>query len=324
MLTCISCTRDRYIQITGYAQGGVYSVKLNMEGVWSKPEELQSGIDSILNIIDTTLSGYNKNSQLSKFNRGDTIVPNIIFRDLYNKSRQLWKRTDGAVDAAAAELYDIWGFGFSSDSLPSPQKVDSVLARSGMKYMPEGLGQAVGKGFSLNFNCMAQGYTVDLVAKYLRNRGVHDMLVDIGEIYCNGVNPEGKPWSIGVDNPKDGNDTPGADMNGVWKSDGAPHGIVTSGNYRKYYVHDGRKYSHTIDPRTGYPVEHNLLSATILAPDAMTADAYATYCMVIGLEEARSFISRSDGIDGYLIYEEGGEFKTWASTGFQLRSGDDK
>ena len=142
----------------------------------------------------------------------------------------------------------------------------------------------------LNFNAIAQGYTCDLVADYLRSIGVRDMLVDIGEIYCAGVNPSGRDWSIGVDRPVDGNDTPGADLDGIWQSAGRSCGIVTSGNYRKFYVRDGRKYSHTIDPRTGYPVEDTLLSATIVAPTAAAADAYATYCMVLGFGEARAFI----------------------------------
>ena len=174
----------------------------------------------------------------------------------------------------------------------------------------------------LNFNAIAQGYSCDKVASYLHGMGVKDMLVDIGEIYCEGVNPAGKPWKIGIDRPVDGNNSPGADLDGVWESGGKSCGIVTSGNYRKFYVRDGRKYSHTIDPRTGWPVEHNLLSATIVAPNATDADAYATYCMVIGMEAAREFILSNAGrIEGYLIYsDETGEMQEWASPGFSIVS----
>ena len=172
----------------------------------------------------------------------------------------------------------------------------------------------------LNFNAVAQGYTCDLVAEYLRSIGVKDMLVDIGEIYCQGLNPSGQGWTIGVDRPVDGNETPGADLDGIWTSEGRSCGIVTSGNYRKYYIRDGRKYAHTIDPRTGYPVTHQLLSATVTAESGAAADAYATYCMVLGLDGAKEFIESRPDLEGYLIYDSDGEMKEWASAGFILAS----
>jgi thiamine biosynthesis lipoprotein len=156
------------------------------------------------------------------------------------------------------------------------------------------------------------------VARYLYSIGVKDMMVDIGEIFCDGVNPNGMPWGIGIDKPVDGNNDLGAQLQAIFKVPAGPHGVVTSGNYRKFYVKDGRKYAHTIDPRSGYPVSHNLLSATIVAPDALIADAYATYCMVVGLEEAVSFIESTPDIEGCLVYDEDGEFRTWTSSGMTL------
>jgi thiamine biosynthesis lipoprotein len=144
------------------------------------------------------------------------------------------------------------------------------------------------------------------------------MLVDIGEFFCDGLNPSGKPWTIGIDRPVDGNNQPGADLQGIFRAPAGPHGIVTSGNYRKFYVRDGRKYAHTIDPRTGYPVDHNLLSATVVAGDAVTADAYATWCMVVGLEEAKAFLDGTYGFEGCLIYDQDGQMKCWCSAGFTL------
>ena len=159
----------------------------------------------------------------------------------------------------------------------------------------------------------------EIVAEHLGYKDADDMLVNIGEIYCEGVNPSGKPWTIGVDMPEDGNmELGGAGLVGIWQGDGSGCGVVTSGNYRKFYVKDGRKYSHTVDPRTGYPVSHSLLSATIVAPDATLADAYATYCMVIGLEESRKFIESSEDIEGYLVYADGDSMAEWASSGFNL------
>jgi thiamine biosynthesis lipoprotein len=269
--------------------------------------------------VDTTLSGYNRKSQLSRFNAGEQVVPNDLFRDIFALSRNLYYETGGAFDVAAGPLFDAWGFGFTQDSLPDGHTVDSLLACCGMDAVGEDMSSLVpGQRPVLNFNAVAQGYTCDMVRDYLHSIGVRNMLVDIGEIYCEGVNPKGEPWRIGVDRPVDGNNQPGADLDGIWQGDGSGCGVVTSGNYRKFYIKDGKKYSHTIDPRTGYPVRHSLLSATVIAPDAALADAYATYCMVVGLEEARSFIELRDDLEGYLIYDDGGRMAEWASAGFNL------
>ena len=321
VLLCACSGRGRYVAVTGYAQGGTYSVKFNTSGVRVSKEAVASAIDSILTLVDTTLSGYNKASQLSRFNAGETIVPNELFSDIYSFSRDIWSETGGAVDVAAGPLFDIWGFGFSTDSLPSDDRVRATLAASGMARLRDCIvpGEPLAMSAHLNFNAIAQGYTCDLVAGYLRSVGVTDMLVDIGEIYCSGLNPSGRDWSIGVDRPVDGNETPGADLDGVWVSGGRSCGIVTSGNYRKFYVRDGHKYAHTIDPRTGYPVEHSLLSATIVAATAAEADAYATYCMVLGFDAARVFIESRPDLEGYLIYDLDGTMTEWASPGFTLR-----
>ena len=221
---------------------------------------------------------------------------------------------------ASGPLYDAWGFGFTNDSLPSAAVVDSLKAVCGMDKFDGNMSPLIpGICPKLNFNAIAQGYSCDKIAEYLHSLGVRDMLVNIGEIYSEGLNPSGKPWTIGVDRPEDGNmELGGKGLVGIWRGDGSGRGVVTSGNYRKFYVKDGRKYSHTIDPRTGYPVNHTLLSATIVAPDATLADAYATYCMVIGLDEAKIFIESSDGLEGYLVYADGDSMSEWASSGFNL------
>ena len=315
-----SCSPSgNYVQLTGYAQGGTYSVKFNKKGVTVPLDEIKSSVDSILTLIDTTLSGYNKGSQLSRFNSGAEVEPNGMFKEIYSLSRKFYKETGGALDVASGPLFDIWGFGFTSEKLPSDRTVDSVRASCGMDKLGEDMKPLVeGVVPKLNFNAIAQGFTSDKIADYLHSIGVKDMLVDIGEIYCEGVNQKGNPWSIGVDRPVDGNMTPGADLDGIWKGDGSGKGVVTSGNYRKFYEKDGMKYSHTIDPRTGCPVQHNLLSATIIAENATTADALATYCMVIGLDEAKTFIESRSDLEGYLIYDDSGSMREWASSGFNL------
>ena len=317
LLPLVSCIKDHYIEISGYAQGGTYSVKLNTAGVSLPSEALKEGIDSIILRIDNSLSGYNKSSLLSRYNAGKEMQPDDLLLEMYAYGRRFYEETGGALDVASAPLFDIWGFGFKSGELPSDEKVDSVRRSCGMARM--GVDMMASRPASLNFNAIAQGYSCDLVADFLKSAGVKDMLINIGgEMYCSGKSPSGNFWKIGIDRPEDGNVIPGAHLQEVFSVSNVPCGVVTSGNYRKFYIRDGHKYSHTVDPRTGYPVEHSLLCATIIAPDAVSADAYATYCMVVGLEEAKEFIISREDIEGCLIYDEEGQMKSWASDGFAI------
>ena len=301
LLLAVGCTHRGYETFTGYAQGGTYQVKANLEGVSIPHNTIAAAIDSLLEGIDFSISGYNRNSILSRRNAGEDISPDRYFSELMELSEKYKELSGGAFDVCSGPLFDIWGFGFTSDSLPSDDAIQKAM-------------QDCRDGKVLNFNAIAQGYSCDVIAGYLHSIGVKDMLVDIGEIYCDGLNPSGRGWTIGVDNPVDGNNSPGKDLKGIWHSDGSGCGIVTSGNYRKFYIKDGKKYAHTIDPRTGYPVQHNLLSATVVAPTAAEADALATACMVLGAEDARSLIESLDGVEAYLICSDG----TWKSDGFNL------
>ena len=344
-LFTVSCApRDKYISFSGYAQGGTYTVKLNMNGrdgmIKESPKAIKDSVDALLQAIDNSLSGYNKKSLISKFNAGETISPDEYFLDIYKKGFEVFQHTDGAVDVAAAPLFDIWGFGFKSGQMPDDAAVATALSSCGMKRLVPDVwcalaadgtlssadmlvaGENNPKEMShlpqLNYNAIAQGYSCDVVAEYLYSIGVKDMLVDIGEIFCDGHNPSGRQWGIGIDRPVDGNEVSGADVQAIFRVPSGPHGVVTSGNYRKFYVKDDKKYAHTIDPRTGYPVSHNLLSATIVAPDATMADAYATHCMVVGLEASVAFIESNPELEACLVYDEDGEFRTWTSKGMTL------
>ena len=361
-VTLISgCETQRYVHLKGYAQGGTWSVKYNTSGVKMRATEVQKGIEAILQDIDTTLSGYNKRSQLSRLNAGDTITPSGMLREIYKRSYNYWVETEGAVDIAAGPVFDIWGFGFKNDSLPDAEQIRKALAISGMGHlvstmeealMPDGRicakrliadynTKKVAGRFNpldwqdnasgspqqdsglpqLNFNAVAQGYSCDTVARFLASIGAWDMLVDIGEIWCRGFNPKGQAWKVGIDRPVDGNISPGSDLSGIWQSEttGNGQGIVTSGNYRKFYIRDGVKYSHTINPKTGYPANNTLLSASIVAPTAEAADAYATYCMVIGLEASQQFIASRPDLEGCLIFSNpDGSMSEWRSEGFNL------
>lgn len=306
VLCFTGCAKDEYIIIRGFAQGGVYEVKCNIGRASARQATtLKEGIDSILSAIDRSVSGYNQASLLSKYNNGLEITDDgseefKIFTFLSEYGDSLFLATNGALDTRSAELYDIWGFGFKNGKMPDSNAV--ALAR--------------GNRSKMNFNAIAQGYSADRIAYYLQENGIKDMMVNIGgEIYCSGLNPKGEKWTLGIDKPFDGNENPGAELSGRFKVPSQRlHGVVTSGNYRKFYIVDGVKYSHTVDPRTGYPVKHNLLSATIMAPNATLADAIATYCMVIGLEQAKDFIESRDDLEAYLISGDG----MWCSSGFIL------
>lgn len=295
----LCCCTPRYESMGGYAQGGTWSVKYSTEGVSAKAGEIRAAIEDILTAVDTSLSGYNRKSLLSRRNAGENVELNEMFRDIERRAEYYRELSGGAFDAASGPLFDIWGFGFTSDSLPDDDAIAAALERCERREV-------------LNFNAIAQGYTCDLVAACLHGFGVRNMLVDIGEIYCEGLNPEGRGWSIGIDAPIDGNDVPGTEMAGIWHSDGGAYGVVTSGNYRKFYIRDGKKYAHTIDPRTGRPVEHGLLSATVIAPNATEADALATFFMVIGPDAAKEWVGSHDGIEACLITGD----SVWYSEGF--------
>lgn len=333
----LSCTeRDHYVRITGYAQGGTYAVTLNTRGAKVPAEEMRDSVEAILTLVDTTLSGYNKGSMLSRFNAGETIRPNSLFLDMYAEAYRWWTVSGGALDFAAGPLYDAWGFGFREGEMPSGEKIAEILRSSGMKLLRPSvpvredgtlrwedlLADGVeADSIVLNYNAIAQGYTADLVAAYLYRAGVKDMLVDIGEIWCDGLNPSRLPWAVGVDRPEDGNESPGEKIQNVWRSGGLPSGVVTSGDYRKFYVRDGRKYSHTIDPRSGHPAGSGLLSATVVSSrSSAAADALATWCMVEGPEKAKEIISEDPSAEGYLVFDgPDGTMAEWASEGFTSR-----
>ena len=336
VLLSSSCSqKDEYVTFSGYAQGGVYSVTINLKGVDVPLDDITARVDDILTDIDNSLSGYNRGSLVSRFNAGEIIRPDSLFLNMYQHAVAFYDMTEGVVDAASAPLFDLWGFGFKTSEMPGDDLVRKTLGTCGMSRLKKDMkalvredGTLVARDLlndtlevlpQLNYNAIAQGFSCDLVAAYLYSIGVKDMMVNIGEIFCDGKNPDGRPWRLGIDSPIDGNNELGANLQAIFDVPSGPRGVVTSGNYRKFYIKDGKKYAHTVDPRTGYPVSHNLLSATIIADDAMTADAYATCCMVIGLEESKALLETSQNMEGCLIYDQDGKFHVWTTDGFNIK-----
>ena len=315
-LLLAGCANDTtYHRIEGFAQGGTFHIVCNpLNGI--SEEQLRQRIGSCLQEIDFTLSGYNKGSILSKLNAGEDVPLNDIFIECFNRSKRIWEESQGAFDPSSAPLFDLWGFGFSNRGTVTQEAIDSLRAFIGMDLLSleqreDGVHLVkADPRVKLNFNAVAQGFSCDCVGKILDEVGCTNYLIDIGrEILCKGVNAVGTPWRVGLDKPIDGNFDEGADLQAIINVSDC--GIVTSGNYRNYYMENGQKYSHTIDPATGWPVTHNLLSATVLAADATTADAYATWMMVIGMERAKRILESRGDLEGLLVYDRNGEMVSY-------------
>lgn len=263
------------------------------------------------------MSGYNKESTLTKINNNESVKADSLFLDILAVSAKYYQETGGCFDVTSAPLFDIWGFGFSERENVDSHKIDSLLMITGMDMIVVDNGRVIKQDprVRLNFNAIAQGYACDYVAGKLMDLGYCHFLLEMGgEIFCKGLSPRGSNWRIAIDAPIDGNMSSGENIYDVIETSDC--GVVTSGNYRKFYIENGVKYSHTIDPRTGYPVKHNLLSATVIAENATIADIYATYLMVIGLEEAIAFLESREDLEGYLIYMEDDVMKTYFTSGF--------
>ena len=315
-LLLVSCNDDTtYHRIEGFAQGGTFHIVCNpLNGI--SEDELRQRIGHCLQEIDFTLSGYNKGSMLSKLNAGEDVPLNDIFIDCFTRSKRIWEESQGAFDPSSAPLFDLWGFGFSNKGTVTQEAIDSLRAFIGMDLLSleqreDGVHLVkADPRVKLNFNAVAQGFSCDRVGAILDEIGCTNYLIDIGrEILCKGVNAVGTPWRIGLDKPIDGNFDEGADLQAIINVTNC--GIVTSGNYRNYYMENGQKFSHTIDPSTGWPVTHNLLSATVVASDATTADAYATWMMVIGVDRARRILESRADLEGLLVYDRDGEMVSY-------------
>lgn len=316
LILLAGCSSKEYLTSDGFAQGTTYHIVYSNEAGYA----LDSLIASIFIDIDNSLSVYNKESLISKINRGEEVEPDSLIRIVYERSLEIYHLSDGLFDVSASPLFNIWGFGFSDRSKITQQVIDSAMSLTGMEKINLENGRFVKElpGVTMNFNAIAKGYTSDVIAGELRKLGVKNYLVEVGgEIVCKGQSPSGGKWSVGIDKPEEGNIVQGAHIQDVILLSGG--GLATSGNYRKYYEEDGKIYSHTINPKTGYPVRHNLLSATILAADAMTADAYATWFMVAGLEKSIEILENNHDIEGYLIYALDGEYKVYKSSGIEVK-----
>lgn len=314
LLSFSSCNKTiSYDNFAGFIQGTTYSIVFENDGRL-KAQDLKSDVEKILHDFDMSLSLYIDSSILSKVNRNEDIILDKFFIEAFKKSVEITKLTDGAFDITVGPLVRSWGFGPDAHKNFSESKRDSLLKLVGMDKVKIENGKLVktDPGINLDFNAIAQGYSVDIVSDYFTGRGIKSYLVEIGgEVRVKG-DKQGVLWRIGIDRPSDDNNLPGNDLQAVISLKN--RSLATSGNYRKFYVENGIKYSHTIDPRTGYPARNQLLSATIVANDCATADGIATACMVIGKEKAIEFLGFHPEFDAFLVYsDDTGNYQTWTT-----------
>ncbi|WP_294593808.1 FAD:protein FMN transferase [uncultured Bacteroides sp.] len=298
----------------GLIFGTVYKVTYQYD------ENLKEEIEAALKRFDGSLSPFNDTATITRVNHNEDFVPDTFFINVFRRSMEISKETDGAFDITVAPLANAWGFGFKKGTFPDSAMIDSLQEITGytkVNLSAEGKVMKQDPRIMLSCSAIAKGYAVDVIAQLLEQKGIRNFMVDIGgEIVVRGENPKKDLWRIGINKPVDDSLSMNQEIQTVLNITNI--GMATSGNYRNYYYKDGKKYAHTIDPRTGYPVQHNILSATVIARDCMSADAYATAFMVMGLEEAEQFANAHPDIDAYFIYsDENGKLQTFLTNGME-------
>lgn len=316
LIFLISCNKpEKKIMFQGQAQGTYYAITYFDQ----EARDFQPQIDSILRAFDLSVSMWVPESIISRINKGDSLVePDEWFTDIFNRSVEISEKTGGAFDFTVGPLVNAWGFGFKGKMKMDSTLVDSL--RSLVDYravkLENGKIKKAKQGIQFDFNAIAQGYSVDVLGKYLESKGLSKYLIDVGgEVLGKGLKPDGTEWIVGIENPA-ADSLSERTLNSRVKLNGKA--LATSGNYRKYYEENGIRYSHTINPKTGYPVRHSLLSVSVLANECATADGYATAFMVMGFEKAREFVESEPDLEAYFIVASpDGLFETYATEGFK-------
>lgn len=311
LLAIYSCNKSNYRAYRGGMYGTTFSI------IYNYHSNLDKDIYDRMNSINASLSMFNPNSTISKFNQKGVmqIAIDSDFEKMYTKAVEVYEATDGAFDISVAPLINAWGFGYKHQKLPTDEVVDSIMNFIGMDKvtMENHFIKKKIDGVELDASSIAKGLGVDLVAEYLDDKNIKNYMVEIGgEVRVKGVNRNGVKWRVGIDKPleHDKNREIQLILN---MDDGA---VATSGNYRNFYIKDGHKYTHTINPHTGYPVSKSILSASVYSATCMEADAYATAFMVLGLDAAKSVIKNVKNIEGLIIYGEEDNIRIWMSDGF--------
>ena len=310
-----SCNRGpQKMVLQGEAQGSYYAITYYDE----QGRNFQQEIDSIFHAVDVSVNLWVDTSVISKVNRNEEVKLDSIFVDNFRIAQEAASLSDGYFDPTISPIVAAWGFSYKHGDTITPQLIDSLKQLVDYRNIriEEGKVVKANPAMTLDFNAIAQGYTSDLIASFLDSQGIKNYLIDTGgEIMARGEKTNDQPWIVGIEKPADN-----------WDSEQVVHtrialhdkGLVTSGSTRKYVERNGKRYSHCIDPKTGYPVEHNVLSVTVLAENSVWADALASICMVMGLEKSLPLIESMDGVEAYYIYvNEQNALETFATDGFE-------
>ena len=316
-MTFASCVKQpQKMVLQGLVQGSYYAITYYDE----EGRNFQHEIDSIFHAVDMSVNLWVDSSVICKVNRNEEVALDHIFIENFEVAQRAAALSDGYFDPTISPLVSAWGFSAKNPQLPplTSHLIDSLKQLVDYRKVRIEDGKLIKENpaMKLDFNAIAQGYTTDLVGALLEAKGIKSYIVDVGgEIFARGTKPDGKPWVVGIEKPAADWDSERVVQERVELED---KGIVTSGSYRKYVERDGKRYSHCIDPMTGYPVEHNLLSATVIAENATWADALASVCMVMGMERSLELINSLDGVEVFYIFvNDRGELETFATEGFR-------
>jgi thiamine biosynthesis lipoprotein len=300
-------TQPAYNSIEGKIFGTLYNITYQCD------DDLKPDIEQELSRLNKSLSPFNKESIITKVNNNEEVKTDAFFQKVFHCSMEISGETDGAFDITVAPLVNAWNFGFKKETWPSPKMIDSLLQITGYQKIIMRNDSVIKQDPRIMITCsaVAKGYASDIIGELLDKKGIKNYMINIGgEIVVKGKNPKKEFWHIGINKPIDDSLAANQEIQTILRLTDA--GIATSGNYRNYYYKNGKKYTHTIDPHTGYPVTHNLLSATVIAQDCMTADALATAFMVMGFDKAKTFANTHPNIAVYFIYSNlNKEFKSW-------------
>lgn len=310
-----SCGKQpQKVILQGEAQGSYYAITYFDE----QGRNFQHEVDSIFHAVDKSVNLWVNNSVIMKVNRNEEVTLDSIFIDNFRIAQEVAQLSEGYFDPTISPIVAAWGFSYKHGDSITPQLIDSLKQLVDYRKVHIENGKVIKENpaMTLDFNAIAQGYTSDLIAAFLDSRGITNYLVDTGgEIMARGGKPNGQPWIVGIEKPAENEDSERIVHTRIALRD---KGLVTSGSTRKYVERNGKRYSHCIDPHTGYPVEHQLLSATVLAESSVWADALASICMVMGMEQSLPLIESMDGVEAYYIFvNEKGDLETFATEGFQ-------
>lgn len=293
----------------GMVFGTVYNITYQYDS------DIKQDIEAELQKVDNSLSPFNKTSIISKVNRNENPKVDEMFTEVFNLAAKVSSETGGAFDITVAPLVNMWGFGTKQFHRPDKESVDSLMRFVGFHKVSLRDGHVVKSDPRIQLDCsaIAKGYGCDVVARYLRSKGIKNFMIEIGgEVVTSGQNEKQLPWKIGVTKPTDDSLQDNQELQTILNV--TDKAMATSGNYRNFYIDGGRKLAHTIDPHSGYPVQHSLLSSTVIASDCATADAYATSFMVLGVEKAKEVLSRHPELMAYFIYsDKNGKMNVWFS-----------